>query len=55
MGWASVDWIELAQDRDQWLPHVNTAMKIRVPQEAGIFLDYLSDNQLLKKASATRS
>jgi hypothetical protein len=26
IGWDGVDWIELAQDRDQWRALVNTAM-----------------------------
>jgi hypothetical protein len=30
-GWDGVDWIELAQDRDQWRALVNTMMKLRVP------------------------
>jgi hypothetical protein len=29
IGWDGMDWIDLAQDRDQAL--VNTVMKIRVP------------------------
>jgi hypothetical protein len=31
IGWEGVDWIELAQDRDQWRDLVNTVMKLRVP------------------------
>jgi hypothetical protein len=30
IGWDGVDWIELAQDRDQWRALVNTAMNLRV-------------------------
>jgi hypothetical protein len=29
--WDGVDWIELAQDRDQWRALVDTAMNLRVP------------------------
>jgi hypothetical protein len=29
--WDGVDWIELAQDRDQWRALVNTMMNLRVP------------------------
>jgi hypothetical protein len=30
IGWGSVDWIQLAQDRDRWRAHVNTVMNLRV-------------------------
>jgi hypothetical protein len=26
-----MDWIDLAQDRDQWRAHLNTVMDLRVP------------------------
>jgi hypothetical protein len=31
IGWDGVDWVSLAQDRDQWRALVNTAMNLRVP------------------------
>jgi hypothetical protein len=30
IGWDVVDWIDLAQDRDQWRALVNTVMSLRV-------------------------
>jgi hypothetical protein len=30
-GWGGIDWIDLAEDRDQWRALVNTAMKLRAP------------------------
>jgi hypothetical protein len=30
-GWDGMDWIDLAQDRDQWRSLVNTVMNLRVP------------------------
>jgi hypothetical protein len=30
IGWGSIDWIQLAQDRDRWLAFVNTVMNPRV-------------------------
>jgi hypothetical protein len=30
IGWRSVDWIQLAQDRDRWWALVNTVMNLRV-------------------------
>jgi hypothetical protein len=34
-----MDWIDVAQDRDQRRALVNTVMKLRVPYKAGNFLN----------------
>jgi hypothetical protein len=31
IGWGDMDWIDLAEDRDQWRALVNTVMNLRVP------------------------
>jgi hypothetical protein len=31
MGWGVMDWIDLAQNRDQWWAPANTVIKLRVP------------------------
>jgi hypothetical protein len=38
IGWEGVDWIHVAQDRDQWRAVVNTVINLSVPQKAGSFL-----------------
>jgi hypothetical protein len=34
MGWGDVDWIGLAQDRNRWRVLVNSALSLRIPQNA---------------------
>jgi hypothetical protein len=31
IGWEGVDWVDLAQDKDQWRALVHTVMNLRVP------------------------
>jgi hypothetical protein len=31
IGWDEVDWMDMAQDRDQWRALVNTALNLLVP------------------------
>jgi hypothetical protein len=31
IGWDGVDWLDMAQDRDQWRALVNTVLNFRVP------------------------
>jgi hypothetical protein len=31
IGWGDMDWIDLAEDRDQWSVLVNKVMNLRVP------------------------
>jgi hypothetical protein len=48
--WDSMDWIDLAQDRDQWMALVNmvTSGSIKFWE----VLEWLHNKQLLKKGSA---
>jgi hypothetical protein len=50
-GWGGMDWVSLAQDRDQGRVLVTTVMKLRAPSNVGKFLSSLAA-QLLKKDSA---
>jgi hypothetical protein len=46
IGWDGMDWIDVAQDRDQWRTLVSAVMNLRE------VLEYLHNWQLLKKGSA---
>jgi len=37
IGWKCVDWMDLAQDRNEWRTLVNTVMNIKGPQKAANF------------------
>jgi hypothetical protein len=37
VGWDGMDWINIAQDRDQWRVLVKTVMNFRGPENAGKF------------------
>jgi hypothetical protein len=51
--WGAVYWIQLAQDRDQWLAVVTTLMNLRIPYNVGKCC--LSNCSLLKKNFAALS
>jgi hypothetical protein len=50
IGWDGVDWMDMAQDRDQWRALVNTVLNLRV--SCWEVLEGLHNWRLLKKGSA---
>jgi hypothetical protein len=38
LGWSGMDWIDMAQDTDQWRALVNTVMNLGVSYNVGKFL-----------------
>jgi hypothetical protein len=52
VGWYGMDWIDLAQDTDQWRALVNTVINLWVPKKCWEVLEYLHNWRLLEKGSA---
>jgi hypothetical protein len=50
IGWGGMDWIDLAQDMDQWRDLVNTVMNLRVPQNVGKFLSGCASGGFSRRA-----
>jgi hypothetical protein len=48
--WDGMDWIDLAQDRDQWRALVSTVMNLRVPKNAGKFLSSCTIGSFSRRA-----
>jgi hypothetical protein len=38
VGWVCLEWIDLAQNRDEWRALVDAVIKLWVPYNKGIFL-----------------
>jgi hypothetical protein len=45
-GWEGVDWIHLAEERDQWWAVVNTVMNLQIPQKVKLSLCLTKHNAM---------
>jgi hypothetical protein len=45
-----MDWIDLAQNREEWKVFVNTVMNLLIPQNAGKFLSICTTGGLSRRA-----
>jgi hypothetical protein len=45
-----MNWIDLAQNGDQWGALINTVTNLRVPKKAGKFLSHFFDGESLNKS-----
>ena len=50
VGWGDMDWVALAQYRGRWRANVNAVLKLRVPYNAGNFLNSWETVSLLEMA-----
>jgi hypothetical protein len=50
--WDCMDWIDLAQDRDQWRALLNTVMNHRVQKNAGKFFSRCTIGGFSRRGSA---
>jgi hypothetical protein len=48
--WGGMDWIDLAQNRDQWRALVNTAINLQVPQNVGKFVSSCTTGSFSRRA-----
>jgi hypothetical protein len=52
IGWDGEDWIDMAQDRDQWRALVNTVLNLQGSIKCWELLEWMHNWRLLKKGSA---
>jgi hypothetical protein len=50
MGWGDIDWIDLAENRDQKRALMNMVMNLQVPKNAGKFLSSYTIGSFSKRA-----
>jgi hypothetical protein len=50
IGWSGIDWIDLAQNRDQWRALVSTVMNFQVPLNVGKFLSSCTIGRFSRRA-----